>query len=611
MALILLRSPPSTLNNRTSSLMKSKSIASAPLNHTIGPLLGYICVSVIATWPVVTHIRGWVPGVGDWGQNMWALWWSRQSLLTLAQFPFHTTYLFYPSGVTLLFHPLDLADGLLTLPLYGLLGGDVSYNLIILLSFVLSGWGAYLLALYLTHNRLAAFVAGLVYTFSPYHFLRVELGHLNLSTIQWIPFYLLFLLKFLQTGSKRAGLLAVFFLVFIALSSWYYVIYLGLTSLALVFWPGRLPRGAGQRQNGPDDFRLSSLPVKAGRVVAVLALAVVLLLPLLFPMVQLMRTTTFSGAHDPLRHSVDLLSFWVPGPPSTWAGWFEEIWISYAAQNREPGASAYLGYSTLVVGLIGLAAGRWRYQALWWLTVAVGFSVLALGPVLQIDGKLTGITLPYQWLENIAPILSLTGIPGRFVVMTSLALAMLAAYGLDSIFYWGQQRRKWPVAWDTTRLSRPLIITLIVGLLVIGEYSAAPVRITSTSLPDFYAVAAKEEPYYTILDIKWDANYLLHAQTVHGKPLIGGWLARLPESQAVYLDQGSFDKVFLHLLLGPDGVDSVDQSNVNQAIQAELAAREVRYVVDHDNLAAPWLRQFLDWPVVFTADGIVVYQRPD
>jgi len=197
-------------------------------NRHLLPLIGYSLISLIVTWPLVTHLRGWVPGLGDWGQNLWALWWTRQALLVEGQQPFFTHYLFYPEGVTLLFHPLDVSDGLLALPLYGLLGGDVTYNLMILLSFVLAGYGAYLLALYLTHHRAAAFIAGLIFALSPYHFLRVDLGHLNLSTIQWIPFYALFLLIFVERGDKRAAALAVFFLVFTALNSWYYVVYCGL-----------------------------------------------------------------------------------------------------------------------------------------------------------------------------------------------------------------------------------------------------------------------------------------------------------------------------------------------------------------------------------------------
>ncbi len=497
------------------------------------PGIGYALISLFATWPMVTHMQGWVPGLGDWGQNMWALWWTRRSLLALGQSPFFTNYLFYPKGVTLLFHPLDVSDGLLALPLYGLFGGDVTYNLMILLSFALGGWGTYLLALYLTNHRAAGFVAGLIFMLSPYHFLRIDLGHLNLSTVQWIPFYILFLLKFVRQGSKRSAVLAVFFLVFNALNSWYYVIYCGLLSLAIIFWPNR------NQQINKLPITNYQLPItnyyfltRSTRISLVLLTAILILSPLLLPMFQLLGSTTLVGAHNPLRHSADLFSFWVPGPPSTWAGWFEDVWISYAAHNREPGASAYLGYTVLALSLIGIVGRRWRRQAFWWLLVALGFTLLALGPQLQVDGQLFGLSLPYQWLATAIPIFSITGIPGRFVVMTSLALAMLAAYGLATAADWVQRKTHRPFINKSNKspllprspVPLPLLrnpstyLYLAVALLIILEYSTIPLRLSPTKLPDFYHIAASEQETYAVLDIKWDANFLLHAQTIHSKP---------------------------------------------------------------------------------------------
>jgi len=354
------------------------------------PPLGYLLVSIFVTWPLILHLRGWVPGIGDWGQNMWALWWTRESLLSLAQHPFFTNYLFYPQGVTLLFHPVDVSDGLLAIPLYGLLGGDITYNLMILLSFVLGGWGSYLLLLHLTGNRAAGFVAGLVFILSPYHFLRIDLGHLNLSTIQWIPFYVLFLLKFVEQGHRRSAFFAAFFLVFMALNSWYYVIYCGLFSLAVIFWPGR-KRILSEGTQIPQE-KNKWISTRLLRIGLVLGASVLILLPLIIPMFSLLSTTILMGEHNPMRHSVDIFSFWVPGPPSTWAGWFEDVWISYAAHNREPGASAYLGYTVLGVSIIGIIGRRWRWQALWWVAVALGFTVLGLGPQLQIDGQILPIS---------------------------------------------------------------------------------------------------------------------------------------------------------------------------------------------------------------------------
>ncbi len=548
-----------------------------------GPPAGYILVALAATWPLATHLRGWVPGLGDWGQNMWALWWTRQALLVLGQSPFFTNYLFYPQGVTLLFHPVDISDGLLVMPLWGLLGGDVCYNLLILLSFGLGGWGAYLLALQLTGQRWAGFVAGLVFALSPYHFLRIQLGHLNLSTLQWIPFYALFLLRFVQRGSRRSAVLAVFFLALMALNSWYYVVYCGLLSLAVIFWPSA------------RRFEARQLAAQAGRVALVLLAALIVLSPVLVSMARLLSSTTLVGEHNPLRHSVDLYSFWVPGPPLSWASRFEDVWISYAAQNREPGASAYLGYVALGLSVIGLAARRWRRQSVWWLALAAGFTALALGPQLQIDGQGLPVTLPYHWLVSLVPAFAITGIPGRFVVMTSLALAMLAGCGAAWLLSRAGSNRWW--------------LGLGLSLLIAVEYVAVPLPLSRTDLAPFYQTIGADRAAYAIIDMKWDANFLMHAQTVHSKPIIGGWLARLPAEQAANLDQGSLDKILLALLLGADRAAQVTPATLRADVQAALTARHVRYIIDHQNQAGPWLQQFVGWPVVYKSDDMVVYAK--
>lgn len=542
--------------------------------QVLAPLFGYLLVSLAATWPLAVHLKGWVVAGFDWGQNFWALWWTRQSLVVLGQDPFFTRYLFHPEGVTLLFHPVDIADGLLMIPLYATFGGEVAYNVTVLLSYVLGGWGAYLLALRLTGHRGAAFVAGLVFTLSPYHFSRIYLGHLNLATIQWIPFYTLFLLRFVERGAWRAAFVAVFFLAFMALYSWYYVLYCGLLSGVVLLWPGQ-----------------KSWPAIVGRVALVQGGAMLLLSPILLPMFQTLRTTEIVGAHNPLRHSVDLWSFWIPAPPSSWAGPFAEVWPAYSLPlYREPGGSAYLGYVTLALSMAGLLRSHRRVEVRWWLLVALCFTILALGPQAQIGGHPYGLPLPYGYLAEL-PGFSLAGVPGRFVVMVSLALAMLAAYGVTVL------TERWPYLW------------LLAGLLVGLEYWAAPVPLERVEVADFYHTMAADRESYAIIEIKWDGNFLLYAQTIHGKPLIAGWLARLPAEQAAYLEQPSLDKSFLYTLLGPEGAALTDPTVIRPALQQALVERNVRYIIDHDNRAGPWLEQFIGWPVVHREGEMVVYGR--
>jgi hypothetical protein len=553
---------------------------SKPLATFLFPLLAFGVSAVVFTWPLALRLQGWVPGFGDWGQNMWALWWTRHALLTSQQLPFFTQYLFYPEGVTLLFHPVDVADGLIILPLYGLVGGDVAYGLVVLVSFTLSGLGVYWLTYYLGHSRWGAWLAGLVFALSPYRALRVELGHLNLVSTQWIPFYLLFLMMYVRKGRLRYAALAVLFLVLNALCSWYYVVACALATLAVVGW------------------RLVE-PIPMGRLVLRLAVVAVisalLLSPLGLPMLQLMASTELVGEHNPLRHSVDLLSFWVPGPPSTWASAFESAWAPYAAQQREPGGSAYLGYTVVALTVGGLAVGRWRKPALWWLLVGLSFAVLSLGPQLQIAGHIYDINLPYAYLHRFIPGFSITGIPGRFVVMTALATAVLAGLAVSA---------------GIKRLGRRAVVLMpLVSGLVAMELLTLPVAGTDTALPAFYAQMASDRDVYAVLDVKWDANYLMHAQTVHGKPLIGGWLARLPAEQAEYLNQGSIQQAVVKLLLREQPLPE-DTATLGRLLREGLIRHNVRYVIDHNSGLQDMIANLVGWQPIHTESSpepIVVY----
>ena len=310
-------------------------------------------------------------------------------------------------------------------------------------------------------------------------------------------------------------------------------------------------------------------------------------------MFQLLRSTEWVGEHNPLRHSVDLLSFWIPGPPSAWSGWFEAVWSPYAAQHREPGASAYLGYSVILLSLAGLW-GRW--QETWgWLLVGLGFIILALGPQLQIAGQIFETKLPYAYLDAFVPGFSISGIPGRFVVMSSLMSAILAGYGLTVL------SRRWP--------GRSSWLGLMAASLIIMEFWSAPLAGSSTKLPQFYTMLAADASTYAILDFKWDANYLLHAQTVHHKPLLGGWLARMPKAQAAYLDQGSPEQVISTVLLAGQP-PSPDPAQLRQALNDSLAQHRVRYIIDHNGALGGWLTERLGWQPVYTeSEEIIVYER--
>src|SRR5207302_8145952 len=129
----------------------------------------------------------------DRDQNLWNLWWTRTALLS-GHNPFVTDMIWYPTPITLYYHTLNVFNGVLAVPLMTVFSLQTTYNIIVLFSFVMCGWGAFLLFHYLCGNRWAAFVGSLVFAYSAYH-VATQRSLLQLVSLEWVPFFVLFYLK--------------------------------------------------------------------------------------------------------------------------------------------------------------------------------------------------------------------------------------------------------------------------------------------------------------------------------------------------------------------------------------------------------------------------------
>ena len=80
-----------------------------------------------------------------------------------------------------------------------------AYNLIIFIGFFSSALSAYILAYFLTRDAIASIIAGLIFSFSPFHLMQSTMN-LWLATTQWIPLYFLSLFLLLkQTFYSQKG----------------------------------------------------------------------------------------------------------------------------------------------------------------------------------------------------------------------------------------------------------------------------------------------------------------------------------------------------------------------------------------------------------------------
>ncbi|MCX6028731.1 MAG: hypothetical protein NT169_05440 [Chloroflexi bacterium] len=459
---------------------------------------GYLFLTLALTYPLVREFTAAIPGDSfDGWQNFWNLWWMRTALLEQHASPYFTHLLYAPTGVGLLFHTLNPFNGLLTLPVQIAGGLFPAYNAAILFSFALGGFGAYLLARYVLgsgSSRLAAFVAGVIFTFSPFHVAHL-LGHMQVISLEWIPFFALYLLRAVdgaQNANRKSQIakrksqiarrksaicnlqsaicnlkdvfLAAFFLALVALCDWYYVLYCLIFSAVVLIWA--IWRGWAETFRWPrsSTYPFSSaaapaplpsrpfapLPRLLAAVAAVWLLWAIAFSPLLAPMVREARQSRFM-VPDPAQSrtlSADLLAFVTPQEfHPLWGKWAQERAKVFAATVSEH--SVFIGYTVLALAVLGAWASSRRVgkqsairnlrSAIRgpWLIVLLVFIVLALGPVLHIAGRadlLPGggeIGLPYGWLVRIVPFMDITRSVSRFDVMVMLVMAVLAGRGVE------------------------------------------------------------------------------------------------------------------------------------------------------------------------------------
>ncbi len=163
---------------------------------------------------------------------LWTLAWDAHAFTSQPLSIFEAN-IYYPQHDTLAYSESLIGSALLAAPVIWLTGNlPLAYNLVALLSCVLCGVGAYLLARRVGIGPAGAFLCGLIFAFSPTRFFRIS--QLHLGPIQWVPFGLASLHAYLDGGLKRDLRLAIAFFTLQAITSGHGAVFLGVAMAGLV-----------------------------------------------------------------------------------------------------------------------------------------------------------------------------------------------------------------------------------------------------------------------------------------------------------------------------------------------------------------------------------------
>lgn len=551
-------------------------------------ILGYFALALLVTYPAIVNFTTQVPGdlLADRDQNLWNLWWAREAIARTTN-PFQTGLLYYPYGVNLYYHTLALPLGLIGLLPQLLLGLPAAYNTVLLAAFTLSGYGAFRLALRFlapgddrgtlapAANYLAAFAGGVVFAFTPYTLDAIK-GQLEVLSLQWMPFYAETWIIAWRTRRTMYGVLAGVFFALAMLSSLYYAAYLLIFSAA--FFVYHLLERRRTKDEGPRVRELLA-PVGVAPIIAVL-----LTLPLTVGLIRERDNPRLAVEASPshrLAHSADLLSFIAPPHDHILLGWKP----TDRPGTNEPPIHDYLGlgYAALALSILGGVVSWRRPSGKFWVILALVAMLLSMGPQLQVGRNLTGIPLPFRLLE-LLPGADAIAKPERFVVLVRLCMGVLAAWGTAWLFAGvvGQLRNP--------AMSRQALAFAAVLLLLLVELPIHPRYVEPLNIPaGFQALATQEggalmELPFATQQSETGGERMLY-QTAHGRPIMGGYLARTYNSP-ITDSCGPFWSFISARYLPVEGRDIVSPTMTSRPLDI-LAYYNIGYIALYNNYNGP------------------------
>ncbi len=493
------------------------------VRHGVVPFAFYLAATLAITYPLVTQLATHLPNKihGDGFEAVRLIWWTREAIFN-GMHPAYQPLLAYPAGF---FSPVQWAAPLAHLaglPFALLFSPLLAYNLTFIASWVLTGLAAYLLCWELTGRQLAALLGGLILMAFPTRQGHAVSGHLTLITNYWLVLYTWSLVRFWRGPTRRRGIVAGILLVCTAgthvTSLSYELVPLTAGFVLLLFWRQR------------KQWRIWLRPLLALAGVAAVG-GLILYAPLLVGLSAGQLANLQAGGTD--WYSTDLLAFITPSPfnsvlrqANLVPGWALDILTDNHAEG-----SAYLGLAAVTLSV--LALWKRRRSAAPWLLLALVSMWLSLGPTLKVGGRvvevplgdgLTPVFLPYTWYSAI-PGMSMGRTPGRFNLLTGLALAVLAAYGLSWLLDRGAVTRR--------RAVRAGLAIGIAAVIMVEYQLITPFPTTPAPQPAYFenlaadAASGRERvvldlPARDFLVTRWQLYY----QTAHHQPILTGHVIR-------------------------------------------------------------------------------------
>ncbi len=570
-------------------------------------LILYTLLTFILTYPVVFKIRTYIPGGGDAFHWIRTLWYTPVAIFNpdLTKLS-HDYLMFHPYGIPA--SPFQSAfNQILAYLLSSVINIHVAYNILWLFSFIFGAFGTYLLVNYLINDRISSFIAGIVFAFSPYHFAHSIGGHFGATSIEWIPFCALYLMKMFKEGGVRNSIFAGIFFILVAMSDLQYMVFMGIFVMLLFVYEIYIFL---RKEKG--DYREI-----LKRIFNKYALFGVISFIGLIPLTLENILTAISSENflklDPyeaVTYSTDLLSFFLPSVlHPVFGSVTTDIYSNFSGNTSEN--TTFIGYTVILLSLFAARKLKESKYVKFWSISALLFSLISLGPLLHVNGNTTftafntTVPLPHLVLYYVIPFLDNCRTTGRFYVIASLSFAVLTGYGVSELQKSNKNNKK--------------MSAIIISSLIIFEYLAIPLPVSAVNEPSFYKEISQDKENYALLEIPSTLYYgagttIIYYQTIHGKPVVGNWAARYPSNARDFELNTPVVRELTYLQ--PSTADILNQ-DINQVGTSILNYYNISYIVLHENnmhdaeinLAETFIQETLKTErKTYAKDSLIVYR---
>lgn len=505
---------------------------------------------------------------------IWNFWWESNALSTGKNVLF-TKMMFAPNGVPLVLQTMDYVDGALFGPLSSL-GNVAAYNVIIILSFILSFFTAFLLGRHLTGSWIAGFGAGVVFSYFPQHVNQALFGHPNLSSLEWMPAYLLALMLTYEKRKLRYPIFAGVFLALITFTELEQLVMIAIATAIYLLFVLITTRFSNFRS---FLFRTSIM------------IAVWLGVTSAYFVQAFQAALTQSRAPPPISqiyyNSAKPIFYITPQPASyLYGNLFAPNYspLSPFLNFPHPGGTAqwiiFIGYATLAMSALGVLISKDR-KRFYFLTLALVALVLSLGP--SPNPSQLSIQTPYTIIFNHFAILQYFRATARFSILMMLSLACLVALGISGVMkLFSAMSEKGKVVKINT-IAKIAGISIIVLILL----EIAPVVTTqSVAYDPVYKLIGADPGQFSVLVLPGSittTDIALFGQTIYDKPLVNGKISQI----GTIFPQYMYTQLFLRILAKPTlkTMKEVKQHNVDQGYsEAQLAPLiltlyQIKYII--------------------------------